>query len=131
METVQGGVPPYGVKETLVVNGKIMYNTHSCPVAESDSSSTEGKTLEVKLDSRKNELSRRQWVAPRLIGPIIAGSEGGVVEKPTSIAQYRGCGGANPLNEVIPVKSVLIRLPFTIRCTRFYQCVDCYVLLCD
>ena len=22
METVQGGVPPYGVKETLVVNGK-------------------------------------------------------------------------------------------------------------
>ena len=23
METVQGGVPPYGVKETLVVNGKI------------------------------------------------------------------------------------------------------------
>ena len=23
METVQGGVPPYGVKETLVVNGKM------------------------------------------------------------------------------------------------------------
>ena len=22
METIQGGVPPYGVKETLVVNGK-------------------------------------------------------------------------------------------------------------
>ena len=25
METVQGGVPPYGVKETLVVNGKYNY----------------------------------------------------------------------------------------------------------
>ena len=24
METVQGGVPPYGVKETLVVNGKMV-----------------------------------------------------------------------------------------------------------
>ena len=27
METVQGGVPPYGVKETLVVNGKYLENT--------------------------------------------------------------------------------------------------------
>ena len=26
METVQGGVPPYGVKETLVVNGGKKYN---------------------------------------------------------------------------------------------------------
>ena len=25
METVQGGVPPYGVKETLVVNGKWLW----------------------------------------------------------------------------------------------------------
>ena len=25
METVQGGVPPYGVKETLVVNGGKLY----------------------------------------------------------------------------------------------------------
>ena len=24
METVQGGVPPYGVKEALVVNGKMV-----------------------------------------------------------------------------------------------------------
>ena len=24
-ETVQGGVPPYGVKETLVINGKLYY----------------------------------------------------------------------------------------------------------
>ena len=27
METVQGGVPPYGVKETLVVNGKYNVST--------------------------------------------------------------------------------------------------------
>ena len=27
VETVQGGVPPYGVKETLVVNGKMMYKS--------------------------------------------------------------------------------------------------------
>ena len=26
METVQAGVPPYGVKETLVVNGKSILN---------------------------------------------------------------------------------------------------------
>ena len=27
MEAVQGGVPPYGVKETLVVNGKLCMET--------------------------------------------------------------------------------------------------------
>ena len=28
METVQGGVPPYRVKETLVVNGGKMHDQH-------------------------------------------------------------------------------------------------------
>ena len=30
METVQGGVPPYGVKETLVVNGKMVVCGRIC-----------------------------------------------------------------------------------------------------
>ena len=29
VETVQGGIPPYGVKETLVVNGKEINNKYS------------------------------------------------------------------------------------------------------
>ena len=30
METVQGGVPPYGVKETLVVNGQMVNGNENC-----------------------------------------------------------------------------------------------------
>ena len=33
METVQGGVPPYGVKETLVVNGKYLICSLSVTIA--------------------------------------------------------------------------------------------------
>ena len=37
METVQGGVPPYGVKEALVVNGKwSIFLMHICIVQRID-----------------------------------------------------------------------------------------------